>query len=163
MRRRPGGPTGRAATTRAAADPGLCSDNDIRAGLLLVVACPIGGMSNLYTYLARASTALSVTLTACSSVLAVLTIPLLDVIFGAASGHRMGLTAPLPLIVGQLLLMLALPVALEMWARFSQPVLAGRSQRYLRAVGVGGIVALIALIVASDPVGFVSGLAGTVP
>jgi len=109
MRRRPGGPTGRAATTRAAADPGLCSDNDIRAGLLLVVACPIGGMSNLYTYLARASTALSVTLTACSSVLAVLTIPLLDVIFGAASGHRMGLTAPLPLIVGQLLLMLLFP------------------------------------------------------
>jgi len=79
--------------------------------------------SNLYTYLARASTALSVTLTACSSVLAVLTIPLLDVIFGAASGHRMGLTAPLPPIVGQLLLMLALPVALAMCVRFSQPVL----------------------------------------
>jgi BASS family bile acid:Na+ symporter len=136
---------------------------DIRAGLLLVVACPIGGISNLYTYLARAATALSVTLTAFSSVLAILTIPLLDIVFGAVSGHRMGLTAPLPLIVGQLLVMLGLPVALGMWARFSLPALAGRSQRYLRAVGVGGIVALIVLIVASDPVGFVNGLAGTVP
>jgi len=131
--------------------------------LLLVVACPIGGISNLYTYLARASTALSVTLTAFSSVVAVLTIPVLDRVFGAVSGQRMGLTAPLPLIVGQLLLMLALPVALGMWARFSRPVLASRSQRYLRAIGVGGIVALIVLIVASDPVGFVNGLAGTVP
>jgi BASS family bile acid:Na+ symporter len=136
---------------------------DLRAGLLLVVACPIGGISNLYSYLARASTALSVTLTAYSSVLAVLTIPLLDTVFGAVSGQRMGLTAPLPLIVAQLLLMLALPVTLGMWARFSRPELAARSQRYLRAVGVGGIVALIVLIVASDPVGFVNGLRGTVP
>jgi BASS family bile acid:Na+ symporter len=136
---------------------------DLRAGLLLVVACPIGGISNLYSYLARASTALSVVLTACSSVLAVLTIPLLGILFGAVSGQRMGLTAPLPLIVGQLLLMLALPVALGMWVRFSRPVLADRAQRYLRGVGFGGIVALIVLIVASDPVGFMNGLAGTVP
>ncbi len=136
---------------------------DLRSGLLLVVACPIGGISNMYSFLAGASTALSVTLTALSSVLAVLTIPLLDTVFGAVSGRRMGLTAPLPLIVGQLLLMLAFPVALGMWARFGQPVLAGRSQRYLRAVGFGGIVALIVLIVASDPVAFVNGLAGTVP
>ena len=42
---------------------------DLRAGLLLVVACPIGGISNTYSYLAGASTALSVTLTACSSLL----------------------------------------------------------------------------------------------
>jgi len=32
---------------------------DIRAGLLLIVACPIGGISNMYSYLAGASTALS--------------------------------------------------------------------------------------------------------
>jgi len=135
---------------------------DLRAGLLLVVACPIGGISNLYSYLADASTALSVTLTAYSSVVAVLAIPLLDWVFGVA-GQRMGLTAPLPLIFAQLLLMLALPVALGMWVRFSRPVLAARSQRYMRAVGFVGIVALIVLIVASDPVGFVNGLAGTVP
>jgi bile acid:Na+ symporter, BASS family len=101
---------------------------DVRAGLLLVAACPIGGISNLYSYLAGASTALSVVLTAFSSVLAVLSIPLIDVVFGALAGQPMGLTVPLPLIVGQLLLMLALPVALGMWARFSRPVLAGRSQ-----------------------------------
>lgn len=136
---------------------------DLRAGLLLVVACPIGGVSNMYSYLAKASTALSVTLTAYSSVLAVLTIPLLDKVFGVVSGHSMGLIAPLPLIAGQLLVMLALPVALGMWARFSRPVLADRSQRYLRAFGLGGIVLLIVLIVASDPAGFANGLAGTVP
>jgi bile acid:Na+ symporter, BASS family len=136
---------------------------DLRAGLLLVVACPIGGISNTYSYLAGASTALSVTLTACSCVLAVITIPVLDRVFGAVSGHRMGLTPPLPLILAQLLLMLAVPVALGMWVRFRRPALADRSQRYLRAVGFGGVAALILLIVASDAAGFVNGLAGTVP
>jgi hypothetical protein len=32
-----------------------------------------------------------------------------------------------------------------MWARFSRPVVAGRSQHYRRVVGFGVIVALIAL------------------
>ena len=60
---------------------------DLQAGLLLVAACPIGGISNTYSYLAGASTALSVTLTACSSLLAVATIPALSLVFGAALGH----------------------------------------------------------------------------
>ena len=36
-------------------------------GLLLVAVCPIGGISNTYSYLARAATALSVSLTGLSS------------------------------------------------------------------------------------------------
>jgi len=50
-----------------------------------------------------------------------------------------------------------------MWVRFSRPVLASRSRRYLRAVAFGGIAALIVLIVASAPVVFVNGLEDTVP
>ncbi len=137
--------------------------SDLQAGLLLVAACPIGGISNTYSYLARASTALSVTLTVCSSLLAVLTIPALALAFRAALGHPMGFAAPLPLILAQLLLMLALPVALGMWVRFSRPVFAGRSQSYLRALGFVGVAALIVLIVASDPVVFLHGLRDSVP
>ncbi len=137
--------------------------SDLQAGLLLVAACPIGGISNTYSYLARASTALSVTLTVCSSLLAVVTIPALALAFRAALGHPVGFAAPLPLILAQLLLMLALPVALGMWVRFSRPVFAERSQPYLRALGFGGVAALIVLIVASDPVVFLHGLRDSVP
>jgi BASS family bile acid:Na+ symporter len=137
--------------------------SNVQAGLLLIAACPIGGISTTYSYLAGASTALSVSLTACSSLLAVVTIPLLDRVFGAFLGRALGLTAPLPLIVAQLLLMLALPVALGMWVRFRRPALALQSQRYLRAVGVCGIGALLVLIVASDPVPFLNVLQSTVP
>ena len=136
---------------------------DLQAGLLLVAACPIGGISNTYSYLAGASTALSVTLTACSSLLAVVTIPALSLVFGAALGHPLGFSVPLPLILAQLLLMLALPVGLGMWVRFSRPILASRSQPSFRALGFGGVAALVVLIVASDPIAFVNGLSDTVP
>jgi BASS family bile acid:Na+ symporter len=137
--------------------------SDLQAGLLLVAACPIGGISNTYSYLARASTALSVTLTVGSSLLAVVTIPALAVAFRAALGRPLGFAAPLPLILAQLLLMLALPVALGMLVRFSRPAFAGRSQSYLRALGFAGVAALIVLIVASDPVVFLHGLRDSVP
>ena len=43
---------------------------DVSAGVLLIASCPIGGMSNTWSYLARASTALSVTLTGLSCLFA---------------------------------------------------------------------------------------------
>lgn len=48
----------------------------IAQGLLLVTACPSGAMANVYTFLAGANTALSVTLTAVSCLAAVVTTPL---------------------------------------------------------------------------------------
>jgi len=136
---------------------------DVQAGVFLVAACPIGGISNTYSYLAGASTALSVTLTAASSLLAIITVPALTLVFGAALGHPLAGAVPLPLIFAQLLLMLALPVALGMRVRFSRPALAGRSQPYFKAFAFGGVAVLILLIVASDPAMFVHGLRGTVP
>ena len=56
----------------------------IAVGLLLVAMCPIGGVSNTYSYLARASTALSVTLTGLSCLLGVVTIPAAGMLFRLA-------------------------------------------------------------------------------
>jgi bile acid:Na+ symporter, BASS family len=137
--------------------------SDLQAGLLLIAACPIGGISTTYSYLAGASTALSVSLTAGSSLLAVVTIPLLDRVFGAVMGRALGFTAPVALIFAQLLLMLAVPVALGMWIRFRRPALALRSARYLKAVGFGALGVLILSIVASDAALFLNGLRSTVP
>lgn len=49
---------------------------------------------NQYSYLAEASTALSVSLTDGSSLSAVVTIPLLDRVFGAVVGQALRFTAP---------------------------------------------------------------------
>jgi len=49
----------------------------IVAGMVLVAACPAGAISNFYVYLARANVALSVTLTAVTTILAFVTLPVL--------------------------------------------------------------------------------------
>ena len=136
----------------------------VQTGLLLIAACPIGGISNVYSHLAGASTALSVVLTAASSVLAVATIPLLDRAFGLVLGQSLGLAAPVPVLAGQLLLlMLALPIGLGMWTRHRAPSRARDSQGWLRRVGLGGVAALMALVVASDPAAMAGDLRAAVP
>ena len=50
---------------------------NILSGILLIAACPGGAISNFYVYLARSNTALSVTLTAVSCILAAITMPAL--------------------------------------------------------------------------------------
>jgi BASS family bile acid:Na+ symporter len=50
---------------------------ELAVGVMIIAACPGGVTSNLMTYLGRADTALSVTLTASVSVLSVMTIPLI--------------------------------------------------------------------------------------
>lgn len=51
--------------------------DSLAAGLILVSCCPGGTASNVIAYLARANVALSVTMTACSTILAVFCTPLL--------------------------------------------------------------------------------------
>jgi BASS family bile acid:Na+ symporter len=49
----------------------------VAAGMILLAASPGGALSNVYSYLARANLALSVTLTALSTLLALISMPLL--------------------------------------------------------------------------------------
>lgn len=104
-------------------------DPAVEAGLLLVASCPIGGISNTYSYLARASTALSVTLTGLSCVLAVVTIPLLTGTFERFLRDPLRVDAPVTTLLTQLVFILALPLAIGMvvrrrwpaWARARRP------------------------------------------
>jgi bile acid:Na+ symporter, BASS family len=81
----------------------------ITRGVLLVAACPSGAMANVYTYLARANLALSVTLTAVSSLAAVLTMPLALALVQAQDGESTGFQVPFGLLAGQLFLLWSCP------------------------------------------------------
>lgn len=54
---------------------GLRLSPELAVGLMILAACPGGATSNLITHLAKGDTALSITLTAFSSMITVLTIP----------------------------------------------------------------------------------------
>lgn len=138
------------------------TDRDVAGGLLLIAACPIGSISNAYSYLARASSALAVSLTALSSLCAGVTIPLVRGGLELALGRPLDFAAPLPFLA-QLLVLLVLPVAIGMWLRHRSPDLAERCGPVLRPVAFIGVSTLFALIIGENPGAFLSGLATTVP
>ncbi len=136
---------------------------DVAGGLLLVAACPIGGISNTYSYLARASTALSVTLTGLSCLLAGVTVPAVGRGLELVIGRPLDLAAPIPLLLAQLVLMLAVPVALGMWIRRRSPAFAERHRSALQRLAFAGISVVLSLVILDDPRAFAGGLSTTVP
>jgi BASS family bile acid:Na+ symporter len=136
---------------------------DVTAGLLLVAACPIGGISNTYSYIARASTALSVTLTGLSCLLAGVTVPAVGRVLDMVLTEPIALAVPLPTLMTQLALMFALPVALGMWTRQGHPDWALKHRPTTEALAFAGAGLMLVLIIVDNPRAFVGELPTTVP
>ncbi|MBE2241449.1 MAG: bile acid:sodium symporter family protein [Burkholderiaceae bacterium] len=87
-------------------------------GFMILAACFTGSTSNLLTYLARGDVALALSFTAVASVLTIFTLPL---IVTWALGHFLGaaraVDVPVGLMMGQVALVLGLPVSIGMAAR----------------------------------------------
>lgn len=99
----------------------------LAVGLMLLAACPGGATSNLITWLAKGDTALSVTLTAISSFVSVLTIPLiLSFSLHWFMGSSQSVQVPFVQTVGQIVVITLIPVSLGMLIRAKKPVLADR-------------------------------------
>jgi BASS family bile acid:Na+ symporter len=117
---------------------------ELAVGVVLLTACPGGAHSNLYASLARADVALSVTLTAVSGFITILTIPplvrLATTVF--ATG---GEVAELPIIdtTVQIFVVMAVPVVLGMLIRARSERWAGRLEKVVKAFAI----VLLALIV----------------
>jgi BASS family bile acid:Na+ symporter len=135
----------------------------VAGGLLLISACPIGGISNAYSLIAGASTALSVTLTGLSCFLASLTIPLISAGLETVFHRPMGFDAPLTQLAVQLTLMLLLPIVLGMCLRWSVPAFATTHRGSLQRTAFIGIAVALVLVVAGDFTRFVDSLAVMVP
>jgi BASS family bile acid:Na+ symporter len=136
---------------------------DTIGGLLLVASCPVGGMSNVFSYLARASPALSVTLTGLSCLGASVTIPLVSHALERAVGRSLGLSVPLPLLIGQLVLVIGLPLAVGVFVRHRSPASAARYRPALQRLSFVGVAVVLLLIALDDAGAFLGGLRSTVP
>ena len=113
------------------------------AGAVLIAVAPGAGISNILTALANANTALSVSLTAVASVLAVVTLPTIAA-FGMRFflGSEVAVEVPVVLLLGQLAVSLLLPIGLGMALRARRPALV---ERYRRRLQRGAIVAIVIL------------------
>ncbi len=106
----------------------------LELGLLLVACCPGGNMSNIMTHLARGNTALSMSMTAMSSLLALALLPLNFALTTAQNPeasvylaeHLQALHVDQSSIMFNLLLLLGLPLALGMLVGNAAPHFAER-------------------------------------
>lgn len=133
----------------------------LAASFLLTAACPAGTMAGVHTYLARANTALSMTLVGCSCILAVVTLPAFLWIF--SGGALPAFSMPWRSILGQLAVLIVLPVTLGMLVRRAAPARVLASQRTLRIMGTSALGLLVATVIASDPRSFAAGLGASGP
>ncbi len=115
-------------------------------GALLLAATPGAGMSNVMAAVAGADVALSVTLTAVSSLLAVVTLPTIAALgISMWIGDSQVVEVPVTAMVQQLVLFLAIPIALGMWVRARRPEASQRYVSTANRVAVVGVLVLTAL------------------
>jgi BASS family bile acid:Na+ symporter len=116
----------------------------IAAGVLILSICPGGGISTYYTYLARANVALSAFITALSTVLSLLTMPLWLSLFAKLGQAVVELKeVPVAFVLGQLALFMLLPVAIGGCLQHFRPGLVERHALFFRRISL--LVVLVVL------------------
>ncbi|MCX8148441.1 bile acid:sodium symporter family protein [Thermaurantimonas aggregans] len=106
---------------------------ELAVGLMVLAACPGGVTSNLITHLSRGNTALSITLTAITSVITIFTIPF---IVNFSLDFFMGKEANIELPVGKTMIQIfgvtLVPVAIGMFIRKKASAFAEKADRPVR-------------------------------
>ncbi|MCB1759855.1 MAG: bile acid:sodium symporter family protein [Gammaproteobacteria bacterium] len=110
---------------------------ELAVGLLILAASPGGITSNLLTHIAGGDSALSITLTAVTSLLSVLSLPLIvNLGMTVYAGSTESLTLPLGSMILGIFLISTLPLLLGMLIRRFQPRLAARIEPAARKIAV---------------------------
>jgi BASS family bile acid:Na+ symporter len=123
---------------------------ELAVGLVLLGASPGGMMANLLTHLARGDTALSVTMTAISSVGAMVTVPLFIELsadhFGAAAVGDVSMLG----IVARVFAIMIVPVALGMEMRRRNPARVEAVYPLVRRIALGLFAIVVLGAIASE-------------
>lgn len=130
---------------------------EIAIGIMILAACPGGPTSNLIAHLAKGDTALSVTLTALSSFITILTIPFIvnfALVRFAGEGQIVKLNVLETII--QIFIIIVIPVVLGMIIRYYKEGFAMRMAKPVRTAS-GILIALVIIgIVIKEKEHFVS-------
>ncbi|WGF91837.1 bile acid:sodium symporter family protein [Aequorivita marisscotiae] len=130
---------------------------EIAIGVMILAACPGGPTSNLISHLAKADLALSVTLTAFSSLITILTIPFI-VNFALEYYLGVGQVVELNVLstIIQIFVIVVIPIATGMLVRKYRPHFADKMAKPVR-IASGAVLGLIIVgLVIKERTNFVS-------
>ncbi|MBD1259212.1 bile acid:sodium symporter family protein [Maribacter polysiphoniae] len=121
----------------------------IALGMFMVAACPGGNISNFITHLANGNSALSVSLTAVATLMAVFMTPFNLELWGSLYGPTAIILKDVAIspyeMVKLVSLLLAIPLLLGMWVNYLKPVLAKKMAKVLKWISLVFFIALIFL------------------
>ena len=112
-------------------------------GLVLIACCPGGSSSNVFSKLAGGDVALSVTLTALSSIITLLTIPFIMSWATRLVGESVGITLPVGNLIKQNLVLMLLPVLLGIGIHYAWPKAAEKVDKVLTKLAFPLLLLLI--------------------
>src|SRR3712207_4118298 len=125
-------------------------DAELAVGLVLLGASPGGTTANLLTHLARGDTALSVTMTAISSLAAVITVPLFLTL--ATDHFDAGVSDDVSMggVVARVFLITIVPLAIGMYLRHRSPERVLEVEDRAKRIALGVFLVVVAGAVASE-------------
>ena len=114
-------------------------------GLVLIACCPGGSSSNVFSKLAKGDVALSVTLTALSSVITLFTIPVIMAWATRLVGESVGIALPVGNLIKQNLVLMLLPVLLGIGLHYAWPKSAEKTDKVLSKLAFPLLLVLITI------------------
>lgn len=121
----------------------------IALGMMMVAACPGGNISNFITSLAKGNTALSVSLTALATFLALIMTPFNFQFYGSLyqpTAEILQAIALSPLnLIEIVVLILAIPLILGMLVRYKFEVIANKLSKVLKPISILIFIAIVVL------------------
>lgn len=118
----------------------------LAVGVMILAACPGGATSNLITHLSRGDIALSISLTAVTSFITIVTIPLIVNFAIMHSGEEGSITLPIGETIIQIMGVTVIPVSIGMFLKKRFP---GLSQKADRPVRIASAVFFTLIILAA--------------
>jgi len=132
----------------------------IALGMILVAACPGGNISNLVAHLSRANTALSVSMTAVSTAVAVVMTPLNFSFWGSLSPDTRTVMTDFSLdpleMLFNVFILLGIPLVLGMSVRAKFPQLADRALKPFKVLSILLFIALVVVAFQSNFEAFIA-------
>lgn len=114
-------------------------------GMVLIACCPGGSSSNIFSLLAKGDVALSVSLTAVSSIITLFTVPVIMQYTTASVGEAVGITLPVGNLLAQNFVTMLLPIGLGIAVRHYWTSAAAKIERVLTKCAFPALMLVIVL------------------
>ena len=112
-------------------------------GIMLVACSPGGSSSNVFSMLAKGDVALSVTLTACSSIITLFTLPLIMAWVTASVGESVAIHLPIGKLFMQNIVLMVVPIALGFVLNLYRELTAQKIHAVLKRLAMPALLLLI--------------------